>query len=107
MTAARQALLTLACILPCTASAQVQYVPLEFRTVEGIRPFVPVEVNGTPFVFMVHANASFYVMSTHANAAKAGVAERFDGRFYDVPHRFSRAMQNDAADFFDRHLAGA
>jgi len=57
------------------ASAQVSYVPLEFRTVEGIRPFVPVELNGTPFVFMVHSNASFYVMTTHANAAKAGVTE--------------------------------
>ena len=52
------------------ASAQVNYVPLEFRTVEGIRPFVSVQLNGTPFVFMVHSNASFYVMTTHANAAQ-------------------------------------
>lgn len=39
--------------------------------------------------------------------AKAGARERFDGRFYDVPHRFSLAMQDDAAAFFDRHLKGA
>lgn len=35
---------------------------------------------------------------------KAGVAERFTGRFYDLPHRFSRGMQDDAFEFFDRHL---
>jgi hypothetical protein len=37
---------------------------------------------------------------------KAGVPDRFDGRFYDIPHRFSLAMQDDAARFFDRHLKG-
>ena len=37
---------------------------------------------------------------------KAGVPDRFNGRFYDVPHRFSLAMQDDAAAFFDRHLKG-
>ena len=37
---------------------------------------------------------------------KVGVAERFTGRFYDVPHRFSLAMQDDAARFFDQHLKG-
>lgn len=75
------------------ASAQVSYVPLEFRTVEGIRPFVPVELNGTPFVFMVHSNASFYVMTTHANAAKAGVSEtRHDADFgIDAPGHVSKA----------------
>jgi dienelactone hydrolase len=35
---------------------------------------------------------------------KAGAAEQFAGRFYDVPHRFDRAMQDDAFAFFDRHL---
>lgn len=35
---------------------------------------------------------------------KAGVKEQFTGRFYDVPHRFSLAMQDDAFDFLDRHL---
>lgn len=75
------------------APAQVHYTPLEFRTVEGIRPFVPVELNGTRFVFMVHANASFFVMTTHANAAKAGVAEtRRDEDFgIDAPGRVSSA----------------
>lgn len=38
---------------------------------------------------------------------KAGQREQFLGRFYDVPHRFSRAMQDDAATFFDRHLKPA
>jgi hypothetical protein len=75
------------------ASVQVDYMPLEFRTVEGIRPFVPVELNGTPFVFMVHSNASFYVMTTHANAAKAGVTEtRRDADFgIDAPGHVSSA----------------
>jgi dienelactone hydrolase len=36
--------------------------------------------------------------------AKAGAAGQFDGRFYDVPHIFNRAMQDDALAFFDRHL---
>jgi len=35
---------------------------------------------------------------------KAGAAKQFDGRFYDVPHRFGLAMQDDAFAFFDRHL---
>lgn len=36
---------------------------------------------------------------------KAGVPDRFQGRFYDVPHRFSLAMQDDAARFFEQHLS--
>jgi dienelactone hydrolase len=36
--------------------------------------------------------------------AKAGVREKFSGRFYDEPHRFTRAMQDEAFDWFDRHL---
>ncbi|MFB3826404.1 MAG: alpha/beta hydrolase family protein [Bryobacteraceae bacterium] len=36
--------------------------------------------------------------------AKAGASSRFDGRFYDVPHQFNVAMQEDAFDWFDRHL---
>lgn len=35
---------------------------------------------------------------------KAGAPESFTGRFYDVPHRFSLTMQNDAIAFFDKHL---
>jgi dienelactone hydrolase len=38
--------------------------------------------------------------------AKARVKERFSGRFYDEPHRFTRAMQEEAFDWFDRHLKG-
>jgi hypothetical protein len=36
--------------------------------------------------------------------AKAGAAEAFTGRFYDVPHTFNVPMQEDAFAFFDRHL---
>ncbi|MBL8830536.1 MAG: hypothetical protein JNM18_26415 [Planctomycetaceae bacterium] len=35
---------------------------------------------------------------------KAGCADQFEGRFYDVPHRFSLAMQDEALSFFDRQL---
>lgn len=37
---------------------------------------------------------------------KAGAAERFTGRFYDVPHRFDMAMQDDAFRWFDAQLKG-
>ncbi len=36
--------------------------------------------------------------------AKAGAADRFTGRFYDVPHQFTRQMQDDAFDWLDRQL---
>lgn len=36
--------------------------------------------------------------------AKAGCAGQFSGRFYDVPHRFTRQMQDEAFDWLDRHL---
>jgi len=36
--------------------------------------------------------------------AKAGVANRYEGRMYDEPHWFSLRMQDDAFAFFDRHL---
>ncbi len=35
----------------------------------------------------------------------ARVAERFTSRFYDVPHHYTRAMQDDAFAWFDRQLA--
>lgn len=35
---------------------------------------------------------------------KAKVREQFTGRFYDVPHRFDVAMQDDAFVWLDRHL---
>lgn len=34
----------------------------------------------------------------------AGIRDRFAGRFYDLPHAFSRTMQADARAWFDRHL---
>jgi dienelactone hydrolase len=36
--------------------------------------------------------------------AKAGCADRFSGRFHDAPHRFTRAMQDEAFAWLDRHL---
>jgi dienelactone hydrolase len=36
---------------------------------------------------------------------KAGVQKKFAGRFYDVPHRFTRPMQEDAFAWLDEHLA--
>lgn len=36
--------------------------------------------------------------------AKAGAKDRFTGRFYDEPHIFTRRMQDDAIDWFDRQL---
>lgn len=35
---------------------------------------------------------------------KAGVSNQFSGKFYDTPHRFSIKMQEDAFQWFDRHL---
>ena len=37
---------------------------------------------------------------------KAGAKEKFAGRFYDVPHKFTKEMQNDAFAFLDEHLKG-
>lgn len=36
---------------------------------------------------------------------RAGAADRFTGRFYDVPHHYTRVMQDDAFAWFDRQLA--
>ena len=35
----------------------------------------------------------------------AGAEGKFTGRFYDVPHIYSRPMQDDAFAWFDRQLA--
>ena len=35
---------------------------------------------------------------------KAGAENSFTGKFYDTPHRFTQPMQNDAFDFFEKHL---
>jgi dienelactone hydrolase len=35
---------------------------------------------------------------------KAGAKDQFDGRFYDVPHRFTKAMQDDAFAWFDKRF---
>ncbi len=36
--------------------------------------------------------------------AKRGYANRVESRFYDVPHQFNVAMQEDASKRFDGHL---
>jgi dienelactone hydrolase len=35
---------------------------------------------------------------------KAGLKDRFAGRFYDAPHVFTKAMQDEAFDWLDVHL---
>jgi len=34
----------------------------------------------------------------------AGCPEKFEGRFYDEPHRFTIAMQDEAFAWLDKHL---
>ncbi len=51
----------------------IDWVPITFRQDSGTRPFVPVLMNGKPFLLMVHSNAGFYVQTTHANAASVGL----------------------------------
>jgi dienelactone hydrolase len=36
--------------------------------------------------------------------AKAGVKERFQGRFYEAPHIFNKQMQDEAFEWFDKQL---
>jgi len=36
--------------------------------------------------------------------AKAGAADRYRAKFFDGPHKFDRAMQNEAFAWFDRWL---
>jgi len=52
--------------------AEVSYIPIQFRTVSGIRPFVQASLNGKQLFFMVHSETDFYVMTNHANASIAG-----------------------------------
>jgi dienelactone hydrolase len=35
---------------------------------------------------------------------KAGAKDQFSGRFYDEPHRFTKKMQDEAFDWFDKQL---
>jgi dienelactone hydrolase len=37
--------------------------------------------------------------------AQAGAAKQFVGRFHDVPHQFTRSMQEEAFAWLDQHLA--
>lgn len=68
-----RALALLAACMAAATDAKTVHVPIRFRTVSGIRPFLPVEINGRPFLLMLHANAGFFMMTNHANAAAAGV----------------------------------
>jgi hypothetical protein len=56
------------------AGTGISFVPIQFRHDSGIRPFVPVTMNGKPFLLMVHANAKLYAMTTHANADSIGLS---------------------------------
>jgi hypothetical protein len=56
------------------AATGVSFVPIQFRHDSGIRPFVPVMMNGKTFLLMVHANAKLYAMTTHANAGSIGLS---------------------------------
>jgi len=38
--------------------------------------------------------------------AKAGVKDKFQGRFYDAPHTFNKTMQDEAFEWFDKVLKG-
>ncbi len=55
-------------------AANINWVPITYRQDSGTRPFIPVTMNGKPFLMMVHSNASFYVQTTHANAASIGLS---------------------------------
>jgi dienelactone hydrolase len=37
---------------------------------------------------------------------KGGAKEKFTGRFYNEPHKFTKEMQDDAFAFLDKHLKG-
>lgn len=37
---------------------------------------------------------------------KAKASEKMSGRFYDAPHLFTRTMQDEAFEWFDKHLKG-
>jgi hypothetical protein len=46
------------------------------------------------------------VQKIAAAYVKGGAAEKFSGRFYDVPHQLTKAMQEEAFAWLDRHLKG-
>lgn len=66
-------LLPVACAQTNQHPNGINWVPITFRQVSGTRPFIPVLMNGKPFLLMVHSNAGFYVQTTHENAASIGL----------------------------------
>jgi len=46
------------------------------------------------------------VRRIRATYQAAGCPEKFEGRFYDEPHRFTIAMQDEAFAWLDKHLKG-
>ena len=42
--------------------------------------------------------------STVNELSRRGAKEQFVGKFYDVPHKFTKEMQDDAFAFLDKHL---
>jgi hypothetical protein len=73
MRASGFALAAAALVAALPASADTDWTPITFRQVSYTRPFVPVRLNGQLFLFMVHAQAGFYLQTNHANAAAAKV----------------------------------
>lgn len=65
-------------------AARPSHVPITYRETSGTRPYVPVAVNGTTLLFMVHAQNDGYAMTTHANAAKAGVTDLIQKGKYGI-----------------------
>ncbi|KAB0529375.1 hypothetical protein [Xanthomonas cissicola] len=64
--------------------AETHYAAFTYRQTSGTRPYVPVKINGTNFLFMVHGNASFSAMTTHANANKAGITDLVQTGAYGI-----------------------
>jgi hypothetical protein len=60
-------------ILALSARAATPYIDVQYRQDHGIRPFIPISMNGKSFLMMVHSGAGFYMMTTHKNAATIGL----------------------------------
>jgi hypothetical protein len=61
---------------------KVDWTPMQFRQVSGTRPFVPIEMNGKPFLMMVHSNSGHFLVTTHGGAASIGMSDlKKDGNY--------------------------
>ncbi|NYE59683.1 hypothetical protein FHW58_000835 [Duganella sp. 1224] len=68
-------LLSLVCCVGGAAepAGGITYIPLQFRTISGVRPFIDVEMGGKKFLMKVHSGAELTMMTIHAHAQAAGV----------------------------------